>query len=105
MWEHSGRVAQWVLAQGVGLNPAFPLTHLGGFFADPLISKSASLPAYRRNGLHRVSASCLHPAAARHLCTLHHAPQAPQSPLCSPFMTCSPFSASLLSLLVRANLK
>uniref|UniRef100_A0A8C5NL58 Actin binding LIM protein family member 3 n=1 Tax=Junco hyemalis TaxID=40217 RepID=A0A8C5NL58_JUNHY len=26
--------------------------------SDPLISKSASLPAYRRNGLHRVSASC-----------------------------------------------
>ena len=26
-----------------------------GSFSDPLISKSASLPAYRRNGLHRVS--------------------------------------------------
>lgn len=24
------------------------------FFLDPLISKSVSLPAYRRNGLHRV---------------------------------------------------
>lgn len=93
MWEHRGKVAQRVLSWGVGLTLAFSLMHLGGFFVDPLISKSASLPAYRRNGLHRVSAFCLYPAAARHLCTLHCSPQAPQSPRCSPFTTrvsCSP---------------
>lgn len=38
--------------------PAVSLMLRGGFLPDPLISKSASLPAYRRNGLHRVSASC-----------------------------------------------
>lgn len=32
---------------------------LGSFFSDPLISKSASLPAYRRNGLHRVREAVL----------------------------------------------
>uniref|UniRef100_A0A8C0FWT9 Actin binding LIM protein family member 3 n=1 Tax=Bubo bubo TaxID=30461 RepID=A0A8C0FWT9_BUBBB len=37
--------------------------------SDPLISKSASLPAYRRNGLHRVSA-CLLPASC--CCQLPH---------------------------------
>lgn len=88
----------------MGLTLAFSLMRLGGFFADPLISKSASLPAYRRNGLHRVSAFCLHPAAARHLCTLRHSPQAPQSPRCSPFMTRVSCSLLLCTPAVTAGL-
>lgn len=112
MLERRGGVAQLfqgVHFQGVGLTPAFSLMQLGDFFADPLISKSASLPAYRRNGLHRVSASCLHPAAARHSCTLCHSLQAPQNPRCSLFRTkvsCSPLfcTPAVTSVLCRSKM-
>lgn len=55
---HWGRDAWHGLSCAVGPAPVFSLMPYGGSLADPLISKSASLPAYRRNGLHRVSVSC-----------------------------------------------
>lgn len=95
-------MAQRVLSQGARLIPAFSFMHLGGFFADPLISKSASLPAYRRNGLHRVSASCcilLLPHISAPFMVLHVS----KTLVCSLGCPAARFSAPLLSLLVCAS--
>uniref|UniRef100_A0A8D2N3Z1 Putative adherens-junction anchoring domain-containing protein n=1 Tax=Zonotrichia albicollis TaxID=44394 RepID=A0A8D2N3Z1_ZONAL len=53
-WEETELGAQGQRVGAVlGCHCCFFPDGIGAFFADPLISKSASLPAYRRNGLHR----------------------------------------------------
>lgn len=82
------------------------------FLADPLISKSASLPAYRRNGLHRVSAFPILPGIP--CCPrLLQAPSAPfpcllscLSLLCIPAVTAAlcPSKMTLTGVLSRQKL-